>query len=119
MAERWTPPADLDPEVLSLCRAMNAFAGIFTTQSCCGHGREPFRIWFMATSLEALPALLYWFDACHTGQYGWIVRVYTDCSADHATFMAEGPRGGYEAAGVIAKYMLEATAADAIAEAGP
>lgn len=102
------PPADLDPEVLSLCRAMNAFPGIVTIESCCGHGNEPFRIWFMATSLEALPSLLYWFDACHTGQYGWSVRVHTDCSADHATFTAEGPCGAYEAAESIAKDMREA-----------
>jgi hypothetical protein len=108
-ATGWEPPDDMDPEVIRLCRAMNLFPGIFTISSCCGHGREPFRIWFMAESVEALPALLYWTDACHTGQYGWIVTAATDCSADHVTFTLEGPCGGYEAAEVIAKYMREAS----------
>ena len=108
---KWAAPAGLDPEVLSLCMAMNAFPGITTTSSCCGHGREPFGIYFQPESLDDLPALLYWFDGCHTGQYGWRVRVFTDCAADHATFEVEGPAGGYESADVIAKCMLEATPA--------
>lgn len=103
------PPPDLDPEVLSLCRAMNGFPGIVTVESCCGHGREPFRIWFMAASLEALPPLLFWFDGCHTGEYGWSVMVSTDCSAVPVTFRAEGPCGAYEAAESIAKDMRAAT----------
>jgi hypothetical protein len=89
---------------------MNAFPGIFTTSSCCGHGRELFHVFFMAESLEALPELLYWFDACHTGEYGWRVRAYTDCSADRVSFVAEGPCGGYESAGKIAKCMREQSA---------
>jgi hypothetical protein len=112
---QWNPPVGIDPEVVSLCRAMNLFPGIFTIESCCGHGRDPFGIYFMATSLDALPSLLYWFSACHTGQEGWRVRVYTDCSADHATFVAEGPVGGYKSAEVIAKYMREAIAAPPVA----
>lgn len=104
----WMPPDDLDPEVLSLCRAMNAFRGITTTESCCGHGREPFRIWFTTRSIRDLPALLYWFSACHTGEYGWQVHVRTDCAARHATFLAEGPCGGYKAAETIARDMREA-----------
>jgi hypothetical protein len=38
--------AKFDPEVVPLCQAMNALPGIKTTESCCGHGKEPFRIWF-------------------------------------------------------------------------
>ena len=100
-------PADLDPEVLSLCRAMNAFPGICTVDSCCGHGREPFRIWFKAESLEALPDLLFLFDGCHTGLYGWRVIAVTDCGAGPVTFFAEGPVGAYKAAEGIAEAMRE------------
>lgn len=114
----WEPPEGIDPEVVGLCRAMNLFPGIFTIESCCGHGRRPFGIDFMAESVEALPALLYWTDACHTGQYGWSVTARTDCSADHATFTLEGPCSGYEAAEVIAKYMREA-ASPVAAEVAP
>ena len=113
----WAPPADLDPEVLGLCRAMNAFPGITTVESCCGHGRFPFRIWFAPESLDALPPLLYWFDQCHSGEDGWRVVVYTDCSADHPSFMAEGPCGGYESADVIAKCMQEDLAAQTAGDA--
>jgi len=36
----------MDPEVLGLCNALNALPGISTTESCCGHGREKFSIFF-------------------------------------------------------------------------
>jgi len=98
----WVPPADIDPEVVTLCQAMNRVPGITTTESCCGHGRQPFAIWFSPASLDVLPGLLYWFDRCHSGFGGWRVIVYTDCAADHATFMLEGPAGAYEQADAIA-----------------
>lgn len=110
--EKWEAPADLDREVLELCRAMNAFPGITTVESCSGHGNRPFRIWFMAENLDALPGLLYWFDACHTGQHGWSVKASTDCAASILTFTAEGPESGYASADAIAKAMTEALAAE-------
>lgn len=106
----WEPPAGMDPEVISLCRAMNTFPGIVTTESCCGHGKRPFRIWFLAETVEALPALLWCLDACHSGLHGWSVRVSTDCVADHATFTVEGPCGDYAAAEAVARFMTEAVA---------
>jgi len=45
----WTPPNDLDPEVLDLSVALNALPGIETYESCCGHGQLPYRIWFVVT----------------------------------------------------------------------
>jgi hypothetical protein len=107
---RWEPPAGMDPEAIGLCRAMNAFPGIVTTESCCGHGEKPFRIWFLAGSLKVLPALLWCFDACHSGQRGWSVTASTDCVADHVTFVAEGPCGGYAAAEAVAVFMNETLA---------
>jgi hypothetical protein len=35
-----------DPEVVELCRALNDLPGIATTNSCCGHGKSPFCIFF-------------------------------------------------------------------------
>lgn len=89
----WQAPADLDPEVEALCRAMNSAPGIMTTNSCCGHGEQPYRIWFISSSLDALPPLLYWFMACHCGCYGWRVEVTTDCGMKPVDFMVEGPKG--------------------------
>lgn len=43
----------LDPEVARLVAALNALPGIETTESCCGHGINPFRIWFNVTDYTA------------------------------------------------------------------
>jgi len=58
MSDGWKPPADLDPECRLLCEAMNAVPGIRTVESCSGHGDTPFRVYFLADSLDALPELL-------------------------------------------------------------
>jgi hypothetical protein len=107
MTAQWKAPAGLDPEVLSLCQALNALPGITTAESCSGHGREPVRIWFLADSLADLPVLLYWLDACHTGLRGWSVVATTDCAASPVIFRVEGPCGGYAAADEIAAHLSE------------
>lgn len=99
----------LDPEVLALCEALNDLPGIRTTESCCGHGRHPYRIWFTARRLRNLPRLVYWFDGCHCGYYGWRVVAVTDCGMKPIAFMAEGPVGeeAYEQAAGIARALAE------------
>ena len=57
------PLNDIDAECVDLYLAMNRLPGIQTIESCCGHGKHQYRIWFWADSLEALPRLLYWVDA--------------------------------------------------------
>jgi hypothetical protein len=52
----------IDQECLPLCDAINRISGIDTFESCCGHGDNPFRIWFSVNNLEALPQLLYFLD---------------------------------------------------------
>lgn len=54
----WAFPADLDPEVLLLCQAINELPGLMTVGSCCGHGRDPFHVYLIASSLDDLPPLL-------------------------------------------------------------
>jgi hypothetical protein len=39
----------MDPECVELCDTMNCLPGIVTFESCCGHGKGPFRIWFKKT----------------------------------------------------------------------
>jgi len=84
----------MDPECVALCDAMNRFEGIRTNESCCGHGKDNFRIWFSAESLDVLPPLLYYFASCHSGVYGWSVRVKTDCGMSPAHFCAESEEMG-------------------------
>jgi hypothetical protein len=43
----------IDPEILSLCDAINAIPGFETTCSCCGHGLEWPRVWFLASDKNA------------------------------------------------------------------
>lgn len=47
------PYHEFDPEVVDLCKAMNALPGIHTTESCCGHGKGPFLILFRVDEKEA------------------------------------------------------------------
>ena len=53
---------EMDPECVRLCDAMNALPVIRTTESCCGHGKSPYRIFFKVEDLTVLPRLLYYFD---------------------------------------------------------
>lgn len=64
----WTPPDDLDAACLSLCVALNQLPGIKTTGSCCGHGRQPYRIWLDFTETVRLfgPITL---SRCLSGRY--------------------------------------------------
>lgn len=99
----------VDKELVNLVKAMNKFPGIRTIESCAGHGRKPPAIWFVPESIEVLPAMLYWFDRCHSS-CNWNVRIYTGCSADHVMWMVEARMEGeeaYQEADKIAKYMEE------------
>ena len=85
----------MDKEVVPLCDALNSIdPSIRTLESCFGHGKEPLRIWFRCTNLRKLPDLLYWFDGCHSGRYGWIITVRTDCGKSFPTFLIESPNRG-------------------------
>ena len=88
-----TLPKDIDPECIELCNAMNEMPGIETISSCCGHGKIPFEIDFRAKSLENLPALLYWFSACHSSIHGWEVIASTDCGMSPVVFNLRGNIG--------------------------
>jgi len=85
---------NMDKECIELCDAMNIIPGIETIESCCGHDKTPYHIWFTAKNLSVLPRLLYYFDGCHCGYYDWIVLVKTDCGMSPVTFLVERPITG-------------------------
>jgi hypothetical protein len=97
----------MDIECNALCDAINLIQGIYTISSCCGHGKDKYRIWLEAESLAVLPNLLYWFDSCHCGFYQWRVIARTDCGKGPAIFMIEGPVGAYEEANIIAALIID------------
>jgi len=90
---------------------MNLIPGIKTVESCCGHGEWPFKIWFIADTLESLPPLLYWFDPCHCGLREWAATVYTDCAMSPVVFRITGPVGteAYDGAEKIAHLINDAS----------
>ena len=97
----------MDMECIKLCEAMNTMPGIRTTESCCGHNKDNFHIWFDAENLDSLPALLYWFAGCHCGHYDWRVTVKTDCAMNPVSFCVEGPVGAYNEADDIACFIID------------
>jgi hypothetical protein len=104
-------PEDMDQECIPLCDAMNSLPGIKTVSSCCGHGVKHFGIFFTISgdANAVLPPLLYWFDDCHLPKRDWRISVFTDCSADGATFFLESPCVGkeaYQEAALIAEKLL-------------
>lgn len=50
-------PKDMDEECVSLCKTLNLLPGIYTRESCCGHLKEPFRIFFRCSSFTSLAVL--------------------------------------------------------------
>jgi len=43
----------MDPLCIPLCDALNSCSGIKTVESCCGHGNEPYRIWFKCLGIDS------------------------------------------------------------------
>jgi hypothetical protein len=112
---KWTPPNDIDSEVIVLCQAINRMPGVETIESCCGHSTsqksgDHFGIWMEAKRAEDLLPLLYYIDTCHIKiSREWRMEVYTDCSMDEITYHLVGPKtfNAYDEADKIA-YKLNA-----------
>jgi hypothetical protein len=45
---------NMDRQCISLCNALNAIPGVSTYESCCGHNKHEFRIWFTTTNVNGL-----------------------------------------------------------------
>ena len=76
MSESWTraldnPVEKLDAEVIPICEALNILPGVETISSCCGHGFAPFRIYFIAQSVDSLKPILAAIDESEI----WSMRV--------------------------------------------
>lgn len=48
----------MDTECINLVKALNDIPGVYTHNSCCGHGKEPFRIWFEVVNYNCLFLIL-------------------------------------------------------------
>lgn len=56
---------NMDKECVELCNALNNIPYVTTFESCCGHGKDVFRIWFKCCQLPTNK-----FDACASPSAG-------------------------------------------------
>ena len=50
-------PFDMDEECIELCNILNILPGVTTFESCCGHCKHPYYIWFFCNSIDTLSRL--------------------------------------------------------------
>ena len=50
-------PKDMDDECVSICKTLNSLPGVTTYESCCGHGKAPFSVWFRCDNIGTLSRL--------------------------------------------------------------
>ena len=81
-------PKDIDTECINLCDAMNNMPGIKTTESCCGHCKERFMIFFECTDFKSLSILARAFDRRYSGtDILWEITAETCDSQPNNQFM--------------------------------
>jgi hypothetical protein len=78
-------PPDMDDECVALCDALNTLPGVATTESCCGHGIHPFRVFFSCTSFDSLKRI-----AECTASSSWHVEALYHNGPDTLGFLLEG-----------------------------
>lgn len=50
-------PSDMDEQCVGLCNTLNVLPGVATFESCCGHNKYPFRVWFRCTNINTISRL--------------------------------------------------------------
>ena len=91
-----SPDGDkMDPECVSICNALNLLEGIETISSCCGHGFQPFRIYFVAEFLNDLKPIMELIDESEI----WRVRVSMATGNMEIYFILESANGWADAYG--------------------
>lgn len=50
-------PNDIDDDCRQICYILNRLPGIKTFESCCGHGKAIFNVWFKCNNMESLSRL--------------------------------------------------------------
>ena len=79
----------MDDECIGLCDALNRIPGIRTLESCCGHGRHGFWVWFTITEpYKNLTVVGRVFDNRYGGLEGWnCILDCTDCPETSPVFL--------------------------------
>lgn len=98
----------MDKECIAICDAINAYPGFETFESCSGHGKHPFWIWFTIDSLTnvLLPIFVRGFNRSYNGWFPeWTIQLGVNETFDAPYFLIEGPVGDYEGAEKITEYL--------------
>ena len=90
----WEPPADVDPELLKLLQALNSLPGIRTSNSCCGHGKAPMRVWLRADGPRSLLPIGWALDKRYQRRAFTCTVDITDMPADSVLFLLESKEIG-------------------------
>lgn len=82
----------MDPECVKLCDTLNDFDGIETTESCCGHLKNNYAIWFRCKNFTDLAILSRAIDKRYCGtKFIWRVTSVTHDMFPKYGFMLECP----------------------------
>ena len=58
---------NMDQECIAICDALNALPNVKTICSCCGHCKEPYRLWFDSDNPYSLAVIARVFDRRYSG----------------------------------------------------
>ena len=101
-------PDDIDDECLELSEAINLFDGVCTVESCCGHGRQQYCIWFEADNLRKMKPFLRVLNSHYSG---WHCSVHMNYTFNNIYWELRylGGMGqiAYDAAGRLAQNMRD------------
>jgi hypothetical protein len=88
----------LDSECVALCTALNRLPGIYTYESCCGHGQRPYWIWFRMNEdgIAGLSLLAELLCSRHV-DFGFEVKLTFNMTFSKLAFLLESKNIGSEA----------------------
>lgn len=94
----------MDKQCVVLCDAINKIPGVRTTESCCGHGKQPMRIWLRVKTVQNLFILARSVNRMYGGPVNnrtefreWSVIVQDQDSGIGVVFLLESSTKGRQA----------------------
>jgi hypothetical protein len=79
--------ARMDPECIAVCDALNSLRGIETFESCCGHGKDSFLVFF---TVEGDASILMPIERAIQNS-GWKLDTYRSYRRGFVIFVLTGP----------------------------
>lgn len=102
----------MDPECVPICDALNALPGIETFESCCGHGKSAFVVFFTAEHCQQLAPVLDGIASLAERWREWKIVPGGFPRCPRVTFCLEGPVNGADEAMRIASILRDRAPAE-------